>query len=1569
MEALLEGQSMRLRVIERALDNFKKLGRKNLTAAKIRNRIQTLKEDWEEAKAGHRALLAAVPVAERPGYEYFQSLRFEATQKMYQTASDHMAECLEELEPYVPLNQSFSFGQQSPGFSSAYSISHLPPMKLPPFDGKYEEWESFRDRFTSLILNNKDLSNFTRMHYLISCLKNRALDCVKDIRVTADNFDIAWNTLNTRFENKRRLINVHMTALLNLPAVAKESAIELQSLSDRIHTAVAALNKLNRTPEELWSDMLVSLGTQKLDAVTKKAWNLKFSEDWNPPSYEAFNKFLENRIRAFEEWKLSPSPSDKAKIANLHKISSANICAKAVSQCSLCKAKHAFSACPQFAGKSPSQRREIVQRERRCFNCLSQHHAVKACSSKFLCRLCQKPHHTMLHVDSDSPPKTEEITPANDQPKAVDATTSEVNSLFASSKTPSRSYVLLATAWVTVSSPLGRSVIVRALLDQGSKMSFITEELAQCLRLKRVRMPTSVSAVGGVHAGTYQHAAQVNISPRNKQTPAFSTHALILKLLRAYAPKRMTKEHTLAHLADLPWADHDPMSADPISIIVGADLYSVLIVDGLRKGAVGQPIAQNSVLGWVISGPIPPSKVESHITSVASSPEQPPLRVSAHHCLNLSLDQELRKFWEVEEIPHKTHLNPEDEQCEEHFRRTHSRCPDGRYMVRLPFRAGPLIEIGHSRDVAEHHLKGLARRLDAHPEQKREYSEFLREYETLEHMIEVPASDEADEQRVYIPHHAVMHESSATSHLSVVFNASCATSNGSSLNDHLLVGPKLQPDLPAIILRWRLFKYVYTADMTKMYRQIRVDPRDVTYQRILWRERPTDPLREYILLTVTYDTAAAPYLALRVLDQLVNDEGQAFPLAVFILQKEKYIDETLFGAHRLEDLRISRDQLIALLRKGGFELRKWASNNSELSSDIDPANHELACNKILKTDESLKILGVSWNPALDIFQFQTATDDPAPQTKRSILSAIAKLFDPLGWVTPVTITAKILMQRLWRFKFEWDDTLPHDILREWKPIYNQLSALNELHLPRWTGQESDSDRCELHGLADASNVAYAAAVYLRVISKSGRITISLLMGKSKVAPVKTLSVPRLELLVMTLVRESVKIDSSACYCWIDAEVVLAWLRQHPSRWKTFVANRVAEIQSRLPDGPPWLKFPATRWPEGLPSPLTETSIEEKIVTTHAARVPTPWDLASQYLDWAKLIRVTAYLIRFVSCRGHSKKFPALEHHRRALLASECHRARTFWLGAIQADLFPHELHELTQNQPVNSKSHILALNPFIDSEGLIRVGGRLRNAPLSYHAKHPIVLASHPGLPESMHSDNGTTFVGADKELAKAYRAAVNDPNSLNAIASDNVQWHFLPPSAPHFGGLWEAGVRSVKYHLRRVLKNHTLTFEELTTLLCRIEACLNSRPLAPLSDTLDDYEVLTPGHFLIGSALTVNTKPSLLNVKENRLSRWQSVRHIIERFWRLWQTEYVSTLQQRVKWRRLKAPVKIGQLVLLRNAILPPCKWELGRVTQCHADADGLIRVVTVRTPTSEYKRPIVKLCLLPIDCEAHAD
>lgn len=170
---------------------------------------------------------------------------------------------------------------------------------------------------------------------------------------------------------------------------------------------------------------------------------------------------------------------------------------------------------------------------------------------------------------------------------------------------------------------------------------------------------------------------------------------------------------------------------------------------------------------------------------------------------------------------------------------------------------------------------------------------------------------------------------------------------------------------------------------------------------------------------------------------------------------------------------------------------------------------------------------------------------------------------------------------------------------------------------------------------------------------------------------------------------------------------------------------------------------------------------------------------------------------------------------------------------------------------------------------------------------------------------------------------------------------------------------------MRRILGSHTLTYEEFSTLLCRIEACLNSRPIGPLTDIIDDYAPLTPGHFLIGSAITVNPEPSILSINENRLSRWQLIRQITERFWKIWQSDYVNTLQQRVKWKQVQPSVKVGTMVLIRNPLLPPCKWELGHVTHCYPGSDGHVHVVSVRTAQSEYKRPIVKLCVLPIDVE----
>ncbi|XP_076649869.1 uncharacterized protein LOC143357342 [Halictus rubicundus] len=787
------------------------------------------------------------------------------------------------------------------------------------------------------------------------------------------------------------------------------------------------------------------------------------------------------------------------------------------------------------------------------------------------------------------------------------------------------------------------------------------------------------------------------------------------------------------------------------SCLTGADLYGLILVEGLRAGSLHEPIAQNSIFGWFLSGP-------AGSTESSSGPVVP-----IYHCSPSDpLDLDLRRFWEIEEIPAISPYTDEEQECENHFRTTHKRDSSGRYMVRLPFKRNPPIDIGHSYRIADRMLSKLERRLQSKPKLYAEYDDFLREYLRLGHMRKVPPSQYDDPHAVYIPHHAVIRESSVTTHLRVVFNASSPTSNGTSLNDHLFIGPKLHTDLPAIILRCRQYRYLLTSDITKMYRQILVDPQDADYQRILWRSSPSDPIDRYQLLTVTYGTAPAPFLALRVLKQLIEDEGSQFPLATRVLQHHLYVDDCVFGASDESTLIETRNQLIALLSKAQFRLHKWTSNASHLIADITPPDPGLSQEKILQSDDTVKVLGVSWSPEVDAFRFRVTLPVEGACTKRGILSTIARLFDPLGWVTPATVYAKTLMQQLWLQKCSWDTPLSPGLLGRWEKYSAELPILESLYLPRWTKQSPDIASYQLHGFADASTLAYAAAVYLRIVTSSGRIVISLLAAKSKVAPVKPLTVPRLELSAALLLTRLVVFVRQAlhelprttpCYCWTDSTITLCWLRQPASKWKTFVANRVAQIESTLPDaiwrhvpseenpadcasrgllpsqllghdlwwtGPSWLHHSTDLWPYNIPDAPSSAFTEARpTISVNLGLAHTPWDLRDRFSSWPKLLKVTAYILRFVA-RIREKPGVGSNFVRQALNGSEVQLAKIFWLRQMQQELFPDELQALRHHHPLNKKSSILCLNPYVDEDNLIRVGGRLKNAKVLTIKSEPL---------------------------------------------------------------------------------------------------------------------------------------------------------------------------------------------------------------------------------------------------------
>jgi hypothetical protein len=237
-------------------------------------------------------------------------------------------------------------------------------------------------------------------------------------------------------------------------------------------------------------------------------------------------------------------------------------------------------------------------------------------------------------------------------------------------------------------------------------------------------------------------------------------------------------------------------------------------------------------------------------------------------------------------------------------------------------------------------------------------------------------------------------------------------------------------------------------------------------------------------------------------------------------------------------------------------------------------------------------------------------------------------------------------------------------------------------------------------------------------------------------------------------------------------------------------------------------------------------------------------------------------------------------------------------------------------------------------------------------------FTSRRGISSHMYSDCGTNFVGADKELKTMVESTQHNELITNHLSKNGIVWHFNPPAAPHQGGLWEAAVKSAKQHLSKVVGNTSLTFEELQTLLCQIEACMNSRPLCSITNDPTDFSVLTPGHFLIGKPLNSVPEPNLTDVKVNRLSRWQLTQQLLQHFWSRWSAEYVSSLQQRFKWKSKRENLAVNDLVLIKDEALPPTKWKLGRIVKVHPGADSLVRVATVKTAESEFKRPITKLC-----------
>ncbi|GFW54167.1 integrase catalytic domain-containing protein [Trichonephila clavipes] len=645
-------------------------------------------------------------------------------------------------------------------------------------------------------------------------------------------------------------------------------------------------------------------------------------------------------------------------------------------------------------------------------------------------------------------------------------------------------------------------------------------------------------------------------------------------------------------------------------------------------------------------------------------------------------------------------------------------------------------------------------------------------------------------------------------------------------------------------------------------------------------------------------------------------------------------------------------------------------------------------------------------------------------------------------------------------------------------------------------------RIVLQGFADASEAAYGAVVYLQCFLHNGAAKVSILASKFCVAPIRVISIPRLELCACVLLAQLVKkihstlrLNLSDIVLHTDSTIALAWLNTPANRLKTFVANRVAKVQE-LTEGFQWNHVPSVLNPADLVSrglrpcdlpnlrlwwhgpqflekgklsseetsfsPVKECEYSKELKTGSSSDIITSsvcvsTNCVSSILS--TLLRKSNSYMKIVCIFSYVLRFSNNVNKRKLTLsgpfsATDMDQAETKLIRMVQEQVFLAEIKSLQSKGVVSPNSKLRNLNPFIDSDGLLRVGGRLSNSDVPYVNKHPAILPgnhnltvqiivhlhrknlhtgassllhyvrekfwplngrslcrkvvheclvcfksrllvtsqlmgnlprdrvvpdypfncsgvdfcgpfmiSHRGKCAKLYSDNGKTFVGANKELKRFLKLIEDsDDNLAGFLSAEGIEWKFIPPRAPSFGGLWEASVKSIKYHLRRVVSGSNLTYVEFLTVCIQIEGILNSRPLCPLSSNSDDLNALTPAHFLIGRSMTSVVEPNLIELKENALKKWQRITRLVQQIWNKWHRCYLSELQQRNKWQFKKQNVNVGDLVVLIEDNMPTFKWPLGRITEIYSGSDALIRVVKVKTQFGKYKSAISRVCLLPM-------
>ena len=1104
-----------------------------------------------------------------------------------------------EGRPLMERNGSFESLSSTATSMTRRVRTKLPKLEIKKLSGKAYDWQEFWDSFKSSVDENEELSTVDKFAYLRHLLEEPARAVIAGYSLTERNYEDALNLLKERFAKPTVIKQAHLNELANLrPVFNARDMTRLKGFYDQTEANFRGLEALG-VDMASYSCIVVPILMEKLPANFRLSM-IRATEkrsEWDMAEFvNVFRKELEIRemhtpiFRSFGSgdgksdgasrpttsnaggWKQS-NPGNQTKTATaLHSETREH-------KCAFCLGTHKETACEKVT--DTEERKNLVKKFGRCFVCLIKGHRAFKCRSWVLCLKCNGKHHVSL-CDKD---KSSSVSASKD-PKPTAPPVESVNAHSCIENVGCGGRVALQTAQGVLKGR--KNVQVRVLFDSGSSKSFATSNVVQMAELTPFKQELlSLRTFGSKEPEVSKRdVMELTLMPKGGGC-SIKFDALVVDSISEITNQHLEiVKNNYEHLKDIWFADVTPNEESlQIHVLVGSDFLWRFQDEETRRGRQDEPVAVKTKLGWVLSGPIKGERLD--ITSDTT------VNCTLNATCNLSvaekvkLDNDVHKLWDLDSIGIR-------EQDEAHTDTIDSIEFDGeRYSTKLPWKIGhkPLPD---NYSIAVSRLKSQLSRLKKEPEVLEEYDRIINEQLRLGIIEKVLDLESTEAEKLhYLPHQPVIRRDAETTKVRIVFDASCKErSNGTSLNDCLHTGPSLTPLLFDLLIRFREQKVALVADIEKAFLNVGIHPCDRDSLRFLWVDSINTENPSLVTLRyqrVVFGVRSSPFLLNAVIRHHLEGYKETDPRFANKVSREFYVDDLASGAEDVSSALDLYHKVKYRMQEGGFHLRKWKTNSTELVEKIEKEEKmtEASTSNDHEVDQSFakstlgdtckgnlksKVLGITWDQENDNFEFDltkmTEIESYRKVTKREILSSLAKLFGPLGIVSPISVTAKILFQELCLTKLGWDEELSEEQRVKRDLWIKELQEVGTITIPMclYEDQKGEIVKRSLHGFCDASQKGYCAVIYLVCETQNGTFS-RLICSKTRVAPLKPLTIPRLELMsarilavlmntVCNALSPQMKIDEM--YYWSDSKTALYWI-QNRNEWKQFVQHRVNEI--------------------------------------------------------------------------------------------------------------------------------------------------------------------------------------------------------------------------------------------------------------------------------------------------------------------------------------------------------------------------------------------------------------------------